>query len=56
METRMRTSDLSRIEAVAEEEEAEAVENLEEGETITEGEEEIIKTDLESSETLLKSV
>ena len=56
METRMRTSDLRRIEAVAEEEEVEAVENSEEGETITEGEEEIIKTDLESSETLLKSV
>ena len=56
METRMRTSDLSRIEAEAEEEEVEAGENSEEGETITEGEEEIIKTDLESSETHPRSV
>ncbi len=52
----MRMSDLSRIEAEAEEEEVEAGENSEEGETITEGEEEIIKTDPESSETLLRNV
>lgn len=46
-----KTSDLNTIEAEAEAEEAGEEANSEEGETITEGEGEIIRTDPESLET-----
>jgi len=54
MEMKTKTSDQT-IEAVAEAEEAEEEEeNSGAGETITEGDEEILRTDLESSEMHLK--